>query len=880
MAKTASLGKKRAARKKSSRLWSLPFRVLGSTAGRFLVLGLAGVTLIILAWGYLEGTLYPNVRDSLLYNVGYGFAPMAAWLATFLAAARFKRGWLPRYWRWWAASALLILAAEAVLGGMYSAGSVFLADTLGGVLGQALWGGSTLAGAFRASALALAALVLLGPQAAKGITRNLLLSTGRALFALLRLGGGSIRRATLALGRKAKGLFIAFNKARAHRKARRQAHKERVPESWEYDEEQGALVWVSPEQGPSGGRPSRANPSSKPGVLQARGMKPAQGEEWSGVEEEGREGAATNGRARGRLPLFRRTPTGVRPTSLLHTLTGDHPPMRALEDDEDDLDDVLDTEMGALQEPVVRPWTLPPMPLLEYGPNVNITKDETSETAQKIEETLKSHGIEVEVNQIKPGPTVTLYGLTPGWVRTVKEVRERDDDGNLLRDPRGRTILRRKKEQTRVKVDAIVAREKDMALALAAPSLRIQAPVPGESVVGIEVPNRNPVLVSLRSVLESPQVKETTKKGGLALALGQGSGGDPVVTSLRKLPHLLIAGATGSGKSVCLNTIIISLITQISPEKLRLLLIDPKRVELTPFNGLPHLVKPVIVDTEDAVATLKGMLKEMFRRYRLLEATGVRNIDAYHAHPEPPEPMPYVVIAVDELADLMMSDRYNVERTLTRLAQLGRATGIHLVVATQRPSVDVVTGLIKANFPSRISFAVVSQVDSRTILDGAGAEKLLGKGDMLFLSTDTPKPQRVQGAYLSDREIQRVMDFWHNQHGPALPEINLELGPEEDERGDGSSSREDFADRGGSSGDDLLAKAIELAGRTSHISTSLLQRRLRIGYPRAARLMDQLEDAGILGPGGEPGKPREVYLPKQEGGRPDTGGTAEDNDRY
>ena len=495
-------------------------------------------------------------------------------------------------------------------------------------------------------------------------------------------------------------------------------------------------------------------------------------------------------------------------------------------------------------------WRPPGAEFLDYGTPVSITDDETDEVARRIEETLADHGVEVMVNQVKPGPTVTLYGLTPGWIRRFKQVVEKDEYGEVARNEAGKAIMKRTEEQTRVRVDSIVAREKDLALALAAPSLRIQAPVPGESVVGIEVPNREAVLVALRNVLESEDFISLRDSGALALGLGQGSGGDPVVADLRSLPHLLIAGATGSGKSVCMNTLIVSLASQVSPEKLRMLLIDPKRVELTPYNGLPHLITPVIVDTEPAVRALKGIMSEMFRRYRRLEELGVRNIEGYHRHRNALQPMPHLVVAVDELADLMMAASYEVEQTLTRLAQLGRATGIHLLVATQRPSVDVVTGLIKANFPSRIGFAVVSQVDSRTILDAAGAERLLGRGDMLFLSGETPKPLRVQGAYVSDGEIENLIDFWKSQNGPSLPEFNLEPEASSDINSDSGSS-------GQSSGDDMMGKALDLATRYSHLSTSLLQRRLRIGYPRAARLMDQLEDEGIVA-SGDSGKSREV----------------------
>ena len=495
-------------------------------------------------------------------------------------------------------------------------------------------------------------------------------------------------------------------------------------------------------------------------------------------------------------------------------------------DDDEELSIEGDTE--DVEEPIskeavtVSQWRPPGTGFLDSAP-ATVTDGKKEEearrdVARRIEEALAEHGVDVEVKneQIKPGPTVTLYGLTPGW----KHLKEK---------------------QTRVRVDAIVAREKDMALALSAPSLRIQAPVPGEAVVGIEVPNRNPVLVALRNILESKEFLALHRKGGLTLGLGQGSGGNPIVADLRRLPHLLIAGATGSGKSVCMNTLILSLACKESPEKVRMLLIDPKRVELTPYNGLPHLMAPVVVDPEESVRALKGVIGEMNRRYRRMEELGVRNIEGYHNHPQALEPMPYLVIAVDELADLMMTSSHEVEQTLTRLAQLGRATGIHLIVATQRPSVNVVTGLIKANIPSRISFAVVSQVDSRTILDAAGAEKLLGRGDMLFLSGDTPKPQRVQGAFVSDKETETFMEHWRKQSGPRLPEFNLE--PEVAESGSGDVSNGSV---GGGPRDAMLDKAIELASSHSQVSTSLLQRRLRIGYPRAARLMDQLEDEGIV----------------------------------
>ncbi|MCH8199768.1 MAG: DNA translocase FtsK, partial [Chloroflexi bacterium] len=422
--------------------------------------------------------------------------------------------------------------------------------------------------------------------------------------------------------------------------------------------------------------------------------------------------------------------------------------------------------------------------------------------------------------------------------------RARDDDGDGEAGEIG----------NRVRVDAIIAREKDLALALAAPSLRIQAPVPGESVVGIEVPNRSSTTVAIRAVMESPAFRSLAERDGLPVALGLASAGEPVVVDLVDMPHLLIAGATGSGKSVCISSIISSLITHRQPSDLRLMLVDPKRVELTPYNGIPHLVTPVVVEPDRVVRLLRGAIQEMLRRYRLLEEAGVRNIQSYNRSPKAGEHLPYFVICIDELADLMMSSAFDVEQVLCRLAQLGRAIGIHLVVATQRPSVDVVTGLIKANFPSRIAFAVASQVDSRTILDAVGADRLLGRGDMLFLSSDSPKPRRVQGAFVSDEETERLADHWRKHKPIEVPEVPLEeLAIAAEVAQAEAQGNEPLNDT-----DSLYDRALQLADANRQLSTSLLQRRLRIGYPRAARLMDQLQDEGIVASSAEPGKPREV----------------------
>ena len=468
-------------------------------------------------------------------------------------------------------------------------------------------------------------------------------------------------------------------------------------------------------------------------------------------------------------------------------------------------------------------WQLPNRDMLAIAKPGGITQEEVAATSIKVEESLGQFGIDVSVDQVRQGPTVTMYGLSPGWKGRSEE-----------------------KTGQRVRVDTILNREKDIALALASPNLRFEAPVPGESVVGIEVPNAHPTQVTLRSVMDTPEWTEFAETAALPVPLGLGSGGEPVMADLSRMPHTLVAGSTGSGKSVCMNAIITGLIMTKTPLELRLIMIDPKRVELTPYQGIPHLYHPVIVEADRAVIVLKSLVDEMMGRFRQLEQAGVKNIASYNEKSD--HQMPYLVILVDELADLMLTSAGDVERLLVRLAQLGRATGVHLVVATQRPSVDVVTGLIKANFPSRISFAVMSQIDSRTILDSVGAEKLLGRGDMLYMPIDKPKPARVQGAFLKDHEIESVVSSWQNMGGPALPELVVSFDDAGADNGTSSSAVD---------GDSLFDQAANLASSQKTLSVSLLQRRLRIGYPRAARLMDELEDEGVVG-AGEPGKPRPV----------------------
>jgi len=471
-------------------------------------------------------------------------------------------------------------------------------------------------------------------------------------------------------------------------------------------------------------------------------------------------------------------------------------------------------------------WRLPPIDILDRAPEVEFGQADNIQRARLIEEALASYGVEAKVVQINAGPTVTQFGVEPGWDRRMKEIKERDKEGNIK-------VRLEEVSRTRVKVDRITSLANDLALALAAPSIRIEAPVPGKSVVGIEVPNTISSLVSLRGVIETSAFQRVEAKSKLAIALGKGAGGEAIAGDLSRMPHLLIAGATGSGKTVCLNSIICCLLLHNPPNNVRFIMIDPKRVELTPFNSIPHLAAPVIVDTNKAMPTLRWLNQEMDKRYQKLATAGVRNIEGYNRNKQGDEKLPYLILIIDELADLMATGFDEVEHILCRLAQLARATGIHLVVATQRPSVDVVTGLIKANFPTRISFAVTSQVDSRTILDIGGAEKLLGAGDMLYMPTEAAKPKRLQGCYVSDAETERLVYFWGSQQREeAIPLKIEELVPSP------------TAARGGFREDPLLEAAKQLAQEHKHISTSYLQRKLRIGYPRAARLMEQLEEEG------------------------------------
>jgi DNA segregation ATPase FtsK/SpoIIIE, S-DNA-T family len=465
--------------------------------------------------------------------------------------------------------------------------------------------------------------------------------------------------------------------------------------------------------------------------------------------------------------------------------------------------------VDAALESSERVWELPDLVVLSDAPASSAAQMDLTTKGKRIQETLQHFGIGVKVARIQEGPVVTQYALDvePG-----------------------------------IKLSRIEGLADNLALGLAARSIRIEAPIPGEPYVGIEIPNSAFDLVTLKEVLSSRNFDTMGATSKLAFALGQDVAGQPFSADLAKMPHVLIAGATGSGKSVCVNAIICSLLMRSTPTEVKLILIDPKRVEMAQYKGIPHLLTEVIVDSDKAVNALKWTVGTMEARYHEFAQRGVRNIAGFNDALRAGEPrMPYIVIVIDELADLMMVSAYEVEATITRIAQLARATGIHLVIATQRPSVQVITGLIKANIPSRIAFAMTSGVDSRTILDTTGAEDLLGRGDMLYQPIDAPRAVRLQGVLVTDGEIDEVARHWRGQGAPQYrPEITA---PKRDGKGGGRPGEDEDDDA-----DSLLSQAVDIVRRSDKASASLLQRRLRIGYARAARILDQMEDRGIVGP--------------------------------
>jgi S-DNA-T family DNA segregation ATPase FtsK/SpoIIIE len=494
------------------------------------------------------------------------------------------------------------------------------------------------------------------------------------------------------------------------------------------------------------------------------------------------------------------------------------------ETEEENTDEYSDKKTGASEQEIVKEITvekpdytnykLPPVDLL-FTSKSKPTSGDIKGNAETIKDTFQNFGIEVDMGEVRVGPTVTQYSMKPA---------------------KG------------IKLTRITTLANDLALALAAHPIRIEAPIPGQALVGIEVPNQKVAMVTLKELLESKEFSE--RPHNMHIALGKDVAGKVWFADLLKMPHLLIAGSTGSGKTVCINTVILSLLYQNSPETLRFIFVDPKRVELTLYNGIPHLLTPVITDAAKTVNALKWAIGEMERRFDVLAKAGRRDIQSYNKFAE--EKLPYIVFVIDELADLMAMAASEVEAGIIRIAQMARAVGIHLIVATQRPSVEVITGLMKANIPARIAFSVASLIDSRTILDCPGAEKLLGRGDMLFLTADLSKPKRVQGAFVSEEEMKRVVDNIKDDEPPQYDDSIVAKN---------SNSSVGTVNLFGGASDDqdsLFDEARKVVVESGKASASLLQRRLKVGYARAARLLDELEEAGIVGPA-DGAKPREVF---------------------
>ncbi|MEK7479529.1 MAG: DNA translocase FtsK [Patescibacteria group bacterium] len=506
----------------------------------------------------------------------------------------------------------------------------------------------------------------------------------------------------------------------------------------------------------------------------------------------------------------------------------ENPSARAEEGREPVVREQKKAEFGDVKQVQIENYVLPPISLLSTSTE-KPTIGDLRANANIIKRTFESFGILVEMGEISVGPSVTRYTLKPA-------------EG--------------------IKLARVTALHQDLALALAAHPIRIEAPIPGKALVGIEVPNKAAAIVRLGSLLLYPDFQ---KAGPLTFVVGRDVNGDPIFADIAKMPHLLIAGATGSGKSIIIHDLIISLLYKNSPRTLRFIMADPKRVELTTYNDIPHLLAPVITDNKKAIGALRWATQEMERRYQVLQEGGSRDIKSHNSKRDE-ELLPYILIVIDELADLMATYGREVEGTIIRLAQMARATGIHLILSTQRPSVEVITGLIKANIPSRIALQVASQIDSRTILDSAGAEKLLGRGDLLFVSPDFSKPKRIQGSFIEEREIKKVADFIRKNNKEAVQEEKEEAKEQVEEfeelgeRAGENGKRVNFEEYAvGDDSDELYEDAVEVVRAAGKASTSLLQRRLKVGYARAARLMDMMEERGVVGPG-EGAKPREVLL--------------------
>ena len=700
--------------------------------------------------------LYPDARESTYQALGFGWVPVALWAASAVFALRYMPRLLFRYWRRWAVAAAFVALA---LGGMsyVSPGDGLLeAVSYAGVWGTAI-GGPTLLPFGLVKLLAIVAFVplVLFPRIAGPLYSRVASWCWRHFLLGARYLYTGLRRSG--------SVFAAIShRARAGR-TRQLARRAGEQDDAEQEER------------------TQATPVVQEPVRQQRSGHLSVSDIWDNATAPD----STDDYGEDYAPPWETARSNYAP-----------PP--------------ADPNAGPV-------WRLPSVELLAPPESVEASQEALVDMGRLVEETLADHGVRVEVSDIKAGPRVVQFGLSPGWV-PKKSGDSEDGSGS-----RGR-----------VKVQSILTREKDLALALMTPYLRVESPVLGTNLVGLEVPVPTPTKVHLRAVLETPEFTKVLKKGGLPIAMGQDTGGAPVALDLASLPHMLIAGATGSGKSVQINSIIASFLLTKTPDQLRILMVDPKRVELTPFNGIPHLIQPVIVEAEEVTDALRGLNREMIRRYKQMEGLGVRNIEGYNGKAD--EKMPFLVLVVDELADLMMVAGFEVEQNLVRLAQLGRAAGIHLLLATQRPSVNVVTGLLKANIPARCAFAVSGQVDSRVILDSAGAEKLMGKGDSLILHKESPKAQRMQGALVYDEEVEELVNYWKEQEGPPVAPIHL-LTDEDDE--DAESLNLDA---------DQMDMARDLAARNPNIGTSVLERRLKVGGRKAEEILEVLEEEGYLVP--------------------------------
>ena len=786
--------------------------------------------LLILAAGTAAGVgLWAS--EVTLGLLGYGIAIADGILMLSTVMLRLKPQALGSRWNRWLALVPAGLASWGVLA--FFSGSGVLRDTsLGGTFGGWIVGTPGVVGVLRVAALALLAFVLVAPSfswsAFKQGVLALVEGWRTGLAAIARLAGKGLRAlGTWLAAATPKAALWVWGLAAKAGQSMKSAFASHVP-------------------APSLPAPAKRLLRGKPAPVAVPGVDAALPAEDTAIE------TGTKGK---------RKYAGLSESDVPLTKT---------------------TEPGG--------WRLPTIDVLDREPPRTLEKVDNEGKARSIEQALASYGIDASVVEINPGPAVTQFGIEPGWVRKFREIKLKDEEGKPILDASGAPTVRREEvSKTRVKVDAIANLDKDLAMALAAPSIRIEAPIPGKAMIGVEVPNNHSETVSLRSGINSIAFQKQKEKSKLAIVLGKGSGGQPEVADLAKFPHLLVAGTTGSGKSIGLRSILVALLMHATPRELRLLLIDPKRVELVAFDSVPHLISPVIVDMEKVVDALRWAISEMDERYKRFSAIGARNLEAYNKHLQVTDPFPYLVIMIDELADLMVTAPFDVEHSIVRLAQLGRATGIHLIVATQRPSVDVVTGLIKANFPTRLSFAVSSQVDSRTILDSVGAEKLLGKGDMLFLPQDAPKPKRIQGVYVSDGEVERVVRAWAQQRkdlppsplasvvptrpapmppvpqpAPAAPTASSEhaasncaatavLSPSAP-TGAFSISAVSVATSPMATAfpsgpakvekDPLMPEARLIAEQYSKVSASLLQRKLKVGYNKAVRLVELLEEEG------------------------------------